>query len=330
MLILKIFTTALIIIAILFAKSLIKLYVTKKTVERELAEISIKKINKPGVVKSLSILPLIDYYSENEQLQTEAGVSYYIQADEVKILLDVGANSRKEHPSALISNMKILDKTFDELDFIYLSHLHLDHIGGMKNQRNATFSVSTDYVNLPEIPVYSPEPVMPSKLNMGPVPEVLTEPCEIRDGIISIGAIPRALYLMGYTLENALAFNVEGKGIVLLIGCGHQSVEKIIERSQLLFNEKIYGIIGGLHLPAGEGRMKIGPIDIQSVMGIGRPPWNVNNKKDVETAIAAIKEVNPAFIALSPHESSEWTLSRFREEFGSKCHDIKVGCELVL
>jgi len=51
-------------------------------------------------------------------------------------------------------------------------------------------------------------------------------------GIASIGVIPRALFLLGYTLENSLAFNLAGKGIVLVIGCGHQTIELILERVQ--------------------------------------------------------------------------------------------------
>lgn len=45
---------------------------------------------------------------------------------------------------------------------------------------------------------------------------------------------------MGYVLEQSLAVNVEGKGIVLIIGYGHQTIEKIIERAQELFDEPIY------------------------------------------------------------------------------------------
>ena len=330
MLIFKIIITLIIIVALLFVKSLFKLSITKKQVERELADIHVTKILNPGTIETLSILPLVDYYAENETFTTEAGVSYYINADDKSILLDVGANGRKEHPSALLKNLKILGKKFDSLDFIYLSHLHLDHVGGMKDQKNATFSVSAGNVDLPEIPVYSPEPVRPSELNPGPIPEIITKPYKISEGIISIGAIPKALYLMGYTLENTIAFNLSGKGIVVVIGCGHQSIDKILERAHELFDEPVYGIIGGLHLPSGNGRIKIGPVDIQSIVGADRPPWHGVNKQDTEEAILAIKKANPSFIALSAHDSSDWTINRFKKAFGSKYHDLKVGRELVL
>lgn len=331
MIIIKFFVTVLIVALILFLKTLLKLKITKQKVVREITSknLLIEKIKKPGLVKNLSIMPLIDYYADDNKLKTEAGVSYYIKADGIDILLDVGANELKEHPSALLSNMKILGKSFDDLNFIFLSHQHLDHVGGMKDQKKGTFTVSAGRVELPEIPVYSPTGIRPSALNPGPIPSLITDPLLIKDGIVSIGAIPRALYLVGYTLENSLAFNLEGKGIVLVIGCGHQTIEKIIERTILLFDEPIYGIIGGLHLPVGGGRLKIGPVDIQPIVGVDRPPWNAISKNDAENAISAIKKVNPSFIALSPHDSSDWTLQRFKEEFGDKCHDLKVGREFL-
>lgn len=330
MIVLKIVFTVLLIATVLFVKSLIKLSVNRQRVEREYSEFFIQKFETPGVVKQLKITPLIDYYTENPRLQTEAGVSYYIEVDQTKILLDVGANDRKQHPSPLISNMKNLGKTFEDLDFIYLSHLHRDHVGGVKEEKNSTFSVSGGNIRLPEIPVYSPEPVTPSELNPGPVPEIIKDPVKIKEGIISMGAMPRALFLMGYTLEHSLAFNVEGKGIVIVIGCGHQSIERIIERASHLFDEKIYGIIGGLHLPSGGGRMKVAGIDIQPIVGVDRPPWKAINAEDAEAAIDEVKKVNPALVAISPHDSSDWTLSRFKEEFGSKYTEIKVGQELVI
>ena len=49
---------------------------------------SIQKMSRIGSVKNLTLLPLIDYYSAKENLYTEAGVSYYIQADKTKLLMD--------------------------------------------------------------------------------------------------------------------------------------------------------------------------------------------------------------------------------------------------
>jgi 7,8-dihydropterin-6-yl-methyl-4-(beta-D-ribofuranosyl)aminobenzene 5'-phosphate synthase len=327
---LKISETVSLIALVFFIKTLIKLSVNRSRVQREIAENKVQKIPSIGSVKSLTILPLIDYYADAPDLKTEAGVAYYITADDTRILLDLGANGKKEHPSPLLHNANRLGLKLEDLDFIYISHAHLDHLGGMKEQKEGTFSVSAGPVSLPDIPVYAPVEIRPSDNNPGPRPEMLTEARVIKDGIVSIGAMPRALYLLGYTLENTLAFNVEGKGIVLVIGCGHQTVERIIERAKTLFDEPIHAIIGGLHLPVGGGRMNIGPVNVQRLVGSDQPPWNVMGEKAVVSALNAVQSVSPSLVALSPHDSSDASLDRFRAVLGDVFQVIKVGCPITV
>jgi 7,8-dihydropterin-6-yl-methyl-4-(beta-D-ribofuranosyl)aminobenzene 5'-phosphate synthase len=326
----KIMITTVLVISIIFIKTLIKLSINRQRVEREISETTVDKMTSIGSINQLTILPLIDYYTDIDGLKTEAGVSYHITADDFQILLDLGANGKKEHPSALIHNLNQLGKSLDELDAIFISHNHLDHVGGMKEQKEGTFSLSRGMVKVPVIPAYCPIHISPSKYNPGPVVHVINKPHVIKNGIVAIGAMPRALYLMGYTLENSLAFNVEGKGIVLVIGCGHQTIERILERAKSLFDEPIYGIIGGLHLPAGGGRIKIGPIDIQPIVGTDRVPWNKINSKDTESAIEVIKSVKPSLVALSPHDSSDKSLEMFSCVFGELFQIIKVGKPIVI
>ena len=326
----KIVFTATLIISIIFIKTLIKLSINRKRVEREISETKIDKMTSVGSINRLTIFPLIDYYTDIKGLKTEAGVSYHITADDFQILLDLGANEKKEHPSPLMHNLMHLGKSLDTIDAIFISHNHLDHVGGMKEQKEGTFSLSGGKVAVPVIPVYCPIHINPSKNNPGPVVHVINKPHVIKDGIIAIGAMPRALYLMGYTLENSLAFNVKGKGIVLVIGCGHQTIARILERAKSLFDEPIYGIIGGLHLPAGGGRIKIGPIDIQPIVGTDRVPWNKMNNHDTESAIEAIKSVGPSLVALSPHDSSDKSLERFSCVFGDSFQIIKAGKPIVI
>ncbi|GAB6096652.1 hypothetical protein JCM14469_29050 [Desulfatiferula olefinivorans] len=326
----NVFIVVIIVVGLLFGKTLIKLMVTRNRVEREISQARIEKIASPGSVNTLTILPIVDYLTDDPRYKTEAGVSYLLETDGMRILMDLGFNRKKEHPSPLLANMTVAGKRLEDLDALYISHAHLDHLGGMAEQKKSRFSVSAGPVTLPAIPVYAPVPLTPSEHNPGLSVHVVTDPFVITEGIISIGAIPRALYLLGYTLENALAVRVAGKGLVLVIGCGHQTIERVIERAQALFDDPIYAIVGGLHLPAGGGRMKIGPIDIQPIVGTDRFPWQKINDQDTEDAIAAIRAVDPAIIALSPHDSSDRSLARFAEVFGDRFQIIKVGTPIVI
>lgn len=316
------------LVAVIIFKKLFELKAGKNRASLEWARMSCRKLSPMDSVKSLSIMPVVDYYAHQPDLKTEPGVSYLIEADNTRILMDTGFNAKKEHPSPLIHNMEKLGISPMNLDMIFISHPHLDHLGGMKEQKEKTFSLSQGLVPLPKIPAYAPIDLSASAWNPGPVSTVIKEPAVLKPGIASTGVIPRYLFLMGLTLEHSLAIHVEGKGIVLIIGCGHQTIEKIIRRSKEIFDEPIYAIIGGLHFPIHDGRIKIGPVNIQRVVGSDRPPWAGLNENDAKQAIAAIKAVSPKIVALSPHDSSDWALDKFRQAFGDAYVDLKVGKEI--
>ncbi|MFH2067368.1 MAG: MBL fold metallo-hydrolase [Pseudomonadota bacterium] len=319
----------LVLVGLVFLVKVIQLITGNKKVLQELSHLHPEKLST-GTVKKLSVLPLVDFYADDPGLKTEAGVSYLIQADDTKILMDVGFNKNREHPSPLLHNSRKLGVSLQDIDFLFISHRHLDHIGGMQEQKKKLFSLSQGKVELPAIPVYTPVPISPSSWNPGPRVEVVNQPKVLANGIASIGSIPRNLFILGYTLENSLAIRVENKGIVIVIGCGHQTIERIIERTQELFDDPIYGIIGGLHFPVGNGRIMIGSINIQNLVGSDKLPWKGIREDDVAHAIQAIRRVNPQFVALSPHDSSDWSIDQFRKAFKDRYHDISVGKKMVL
>ncbi len=318
------------LICLFLAIKLKQLRAGNKKAAANRASLKIEPLTDIGSVSSFALLPLVDFYTDDDRLKTEAGVSYLIKADDTTLLMDVGFNKQKEHPSPLVHNMQALGVTPENIDYLFFSHLHLDHVGGMQEQKKGQFSLSQGPVSLSAVPAYAPTEMAPSHWNPDPEVKVIKNPQVLSKGIASIGVIPRNLFLMGYTLENSLAVNIAGKGIVLVIGCGHQTIERIIKRAQQLFDDPIYGIIGGLHFPVKDGRIMIGPLNLQNIVGTDTPPWKGIGEQDVKSAIAAIKAANPEFIALSPHDSSDWSIAQFREAFHERYHDLKVGQELKL
>ncbi|MEN8122054.1 MAG: MBL fold metallo-hydrolase [Bacteroidota bacterium] len=291
----------------------------------------VEKIADKNSVKTISIMPLIDSESISNDLETENGVSYLISADDKQILLDLGFNRAKKHPSPLLHNMKILDKSFNDIDYIVFSHAHLDHLGGMNEQKTKTFSISQAKVETPKIPVYAPVKIQASEFNPQldeiNIPE---KPNVIMPGVYTIGNIPRHLFIMGYIEEQALALRLEGKGIVLIVGCGHQTIQKIIERTKQLFDDNIYAVFGGLHFPIlKKGNISLLSI-VQFIVGSDYAPWNGLSEKDVFEAIECIKAENVEFVGLSPHDSSVWSINEFKKAFGHKYIDIKVGKEITI
>ena len=319
-------------VGLLFLLTLVKLFAGRRKVAGELASVALEKFSSTGEVENLSILPIIDYYAENENLKTEAGVSYLVKADDYTILMDVGLNASSSHPSPLLQNMDQLGVSMDDLNAIFISHVHLDHVGGMRDQKNSTFSPSAGKVVVPSVPVYAPEQVAPSshvQVDRMDV-HIASEPVEITRGVYSMGAMPRFLYLMGYTLEHVLAVRLKGRGLVLIIGCGHPTIERIVERAKKLFDDPVYAVIGGLHYPVNGGRIKLGPVNLQRLVGSDRVPWNGLNEKDVNSAIEMLQKENPGMVSLSPHDSSDWALEQFKNAFGDRYTTIHVGRKISL
>ena len=85
-------------------------------------------------IKTLEVLPLIDWYAARGDLETESGVSYLVRADETTMLFDLGLNRKGEQEPPLLRNMARLGVNPAEIEFVVLSHPHGDHIGGFKNQ----------------------------------------------------------------------------------------------------------------------------------------------------------------------------------------------------
>jgi 7,8-dihydropterin-6-yl-methyl-4-(beta-D-ribofuranosyl)aminobenzene 5'-phosphate synthase len=276
-----------------------------------------------GTVEHLSILPLIDWYTEKDDLVGEAGVSYLVQADDKRILFDVGANWKKEDPSPLLRNMRALGIDADSFDAIVISHPHCDHTGGLRAQRKKTFELSPTDVDLMGLPAYVPADLSHPTARV----EVTTKPTVLFPGVATTGVILRAVWLLGLTPEQALAVNVRGKGLVVVVGCGHQGLARIIERSSTIFASPLYGLIGGLHYPVTVSRLKR---PSQQWMGTGKWPWQRISKVEVDGAVARLKRENPSLVAISAHDSCDWSVGRFREAFSERYRDVIVGREITI
>jgi len=290
------------------------------TVEQEWKGYKPAPLVSVGATQSLSILPLVNWHTRDGSLKGEAGVSYLIKTDNNTILFDVGFNQNSESPSPLEHNMKQLGVTLDSIDTIFMSHAHLDHSGGQQWVNRNTFSIGLEQVDLSDKDIYAPTHTTYPNTTVNVIPDATV----IAPGVASLGAISRQL-LLGRIEEQALVINVEGKGLVIIVGCGHQTVPKIITRAQQVFSKNIYGLVGDLHYPIPEGRLNLLGINLQRYLASGEGPHSPITYETMDEELNLLKRTGLSLIALGGHDTSDEVIKHFNSNFGDDYRHVKVG-----
>ena len=270
-------------------------------IEQESPAVGVSRMTDLGTTQSLEILPLVEKESSSPQLQAEHGVSYLIKTDHATILLDMGYNIAGSDPSLLQSNMAQLGASFSDIDTIVISHWHPDHVGGTKWWTQRTFSPGNVQVALNGQRVFVPSPMS----YPGLTPVIADQPARIAEGVATIGTLPfvEVINLPGVPVRNteqALVVNVASRGIVLITGCGHPTLPRLVARAQAVFAEPVVGVIGGLHLT-------------------GAPA------AEVQADIDLLKGLQAQLVGLSPHDSDTQVINTFRQAFPGAYQEVSVG-----
>jgi 7,8-dihydropterin-6-yl-methyl-4-(beta-D-ribofuranosyl)aminobenzene 5'-phosphate synthase len=276
-----------------------------------------------GTAKSLSILPLVEFYTGGPGLAGEPGVSYLVTVDGMRILFDVGRNVSEEHPSPLLRNMEALGLSPADVDAVFISHCHLDHVGGIAEMKRRTFSLSRGPVDLTGKTAYLPTKMTHPSATV----DVVTGPRKLAEGVASTGPMTRALWMMGPIAEQALLVNVEGKGLVMIIGCGHPLVSRLVTRAEAVTGVPLYAVAGGLHFPVTGSRVGKGG---QNILGNGKLPWQRIRRSEARGTADQLAALDLGLVALSGHDICDWSLAEFDRTLGERCRTLRVGEEIVI
>jgi 7,8-dihydropterin-6-yl-methyl-4-(beta-D-ribofuranosyl)aminobenzene 5'-phosphate synthase len=249
----------------------------------------------------LEIIPLYEEASGSPSFIQGHGVSYLIRTDSATLLLDVGNNPEESPIAPFMQNMQALGIEWNDVSRIVISHPHPDHVGGAKAWQNHTVSIGN--FDLPEdlgdrlmfVPtsmtfknaVHATVPTLPA-------PDVATT------GVISyLEVFPISLFEPKGS-EQALVVHVAGKGLVLITGCGHPGLEKLVERAETLYEQTVVGVVGGLH-------------------------YENMQAEAVRSHIQFLQSRPIEIIALSAHDSSPEALAAFEKAFPGAYHRLAVG-----
>jgi 7,8-dihydropterin-6-yl-methyl-4-(beta-D-ribofuranosyl)aminobenzene 5'-phosphate synthase len=230
------------------------------------------------MVPGLSLKVLSDNNTITDRyFSGEPGLSFLIETEGRKILFDTG------YSDLFLKNAQKLNENLLDLDFIVLSHGHLDHTGGLPHliQHMTTSVIHQMPVRVPMIVAHPhcfyprPKPPLPNIGSIVPVDELSRhfpiktsrEPVWLSDRLVFLGQVERTFDFEEFdpgartvimndgTAEkdfllddSALAFR-SGGGLIIITGCSHAGICNIVEHARKVCGDnRIIDIIGGLHL----------------------------------------------------------------------------------
>ncbi|WP_018248398.1 MBL fold metallo-hydrolase [Orenia marismortui] len=204
----------------------------------------------------------------------EPGISFFIESEGIKLLFDTG------YSDAFIQNASKMNLDLLDINYIVLSHGHLDHSWGLEplSRRYMEAEIEGQINKIPKLIghplIFEAKSIAGTPIGMNLSQEFLEDiftlklskdPIWLTEKLVFLGEIPRKfkfeaqdpigvrkssnLEVEDYLLDDsALAF-ISADGLVIITGCSHSGICNIIEYAKEITKvNEVSEIIGGFHL----------------------------------------------------------------------------------
>jgi 7,8-dihydropterin-6-yl-methyl-4-(beta-D-ribofuranosyl)aminobenzene 5'-phosphate synthase len=264
---------------------------------------------------------LYDAFGSDAAMKKDWGFSALVEISGKRILFDTGND-----PDIFAANVKAKTIDLTGIDFVVLSHRHSDHMAGLNHVLSVNPTVKIyapregfgifgsslpssfyrkDGSLPPEMRYYGGEPPEVMKFgaawqhaNIEPIDKTI----EIAPGITLIALVSDAPGTKELK-ELSLAVNT-ADGVVLVVGCAHPGIERIVEAATAI-NPKIRLIAGGFHLVVATDEV-------------------------IARAVAALKSTFKVETIAPGHCTGEPTFAALKQAFGDRYLYAGVGTSLPL
>jgi 7,8-dihydropterin-6-yl-methyl-4-(beta-D-ribofuranosyl)aminobenzene 5'-phosphate synthase len=214
----------------------------------------------------------------NKPLMAEHGlcllVTIYDGQERHTIMVDAGFST-----GGCLYNLDTMGVSLDKVEALVLSHGHFDHVGSLQKLfENGCIKKGTPLYLHPTAfaerglkassgeKIGFPQLSKQSLLECGADLIIRNEPTLIaNDCCLLTGEVPRRSFEIGFPIgwrsedgnvvqdnipdDQSLIFHVKGKGLVVVLGCGHSGVINILNHAKSLTGcDDIYLVMGGFHL----------------------------------------------------------------------------------
>ncbi|MBW1799911.1 MAG: MBL fold metallo-hydrolase [Deltaproteobacteria bacterium] len=188
--------------------------------------------------------------SFDERLTTGWGFSCFVHHRDKGILFDTGGDG-----TTLLSNMEKLGIHPKQIERIVLSHIHGDHTGGLEGILRHNQNV-TVYV-----PVSFPQTFKNEIRKAGSEIISVSQPMEIYSGVYTTGELGAGIKEQGLILKT-------NEGLVIITGCAHPGIVKMVKHVKDWLKEDIYLAMGGFHLMGYSAHEVAGVLEKLRKLGI--------------------------------------------------------------
>lgn len=234
-------------------------------------------------MSNMTITVICDNNPYKENLKTRWGFSALVTGAGKNILFDTGPDS------SLLDNMEKLAIDPGKIDMVFLSHIHADHTGGLNPflRKNPDVTVC--------LPQTFPKKLKDEVRNSGAKIIEVEKAVEICEGVYSTGRLGNLIK------EQSLIIRT-GKGPVLITGCAHPGIVKIINAARNLMKNDIIFVMGGFHL-------------------------ELATKGKIERIISAFKKMGVVYVGPA-HCTGHRATELFEQHFSRNC--VKTGAGKII